>query len=177
MTWFSNIDWAHWGAATILTVVSLAGIVLTLLTLPGTWLIVLGALLIKLWQPGLLSWWVIGIAVGLAAFAELVEFGASALGAAKGGASKRGALGAVVGSVVGAIVGSLFPLFPISTIAGGVLGAGLGTFLVEKGVVARTWREAARSGGGAAAGRLVATLAKTAIACAIAILITVAGFF
>lgn len=177
MNWLSNIDWPYWGAATILTVVSLAGIVLTLLTLPGTWLIVLGGLLIKLWQPELLSWWVIGVAIGLAALAEVVEFGASALGAAKGGASKRGALGAVVGSLVGAIVGSFFPLFPISTIAGGVVGAGLGTFLVEKGVVARTWGQAVRSGGGAAAGRLVATLTKTAIACAIAVLITVAGFF
>ena len=176
MHWLSNIDWSHWGAALILSVVALAGVILTLLTLPGTWLIVLAALLIKLWQPERMSWWIIGIAIGLAALGELVELGASALGAAKGGATKRGALGAVVGSVVGAIVGSIVPPFPLGTIVGGVLGAGLGTFLVEKGVAARTWGQAARSGGGAAAGRLVATLAKTSIACAIAIIVTVAGF-
>lgn len=177
MTWLHNVDWAHWTAATLLVVVSLAGVVLTLLTLPGTWLIVLAALLVKLWQPLMLPWWVIGTAGGLAVLGEIVEFGASAVGAAKGGASKRGAAGAVVGSLLGALIGSLVPPFPLGTIAGGVLGAGIGTLVVEKGVVLRSWKDAVRSGGGAAAGRLAATLAKTSIACVIAILVSLAGFF
>ncbi|MBI1191158.1 MAG: DUF456 family protein [Tepidisphaera sp.] len=177
MTWLHNVDWAHWTAATLLVVVSLVGIVLTLLTLPGTWLIVLAALLVKLWQPGMLSWWVIGAAIGLAILGEVVEFGASALGATKGGASKRGAAGAVIGSLLGALIGSIVPPFPLGTIVGGVLGAGVGTLLVEKGVVARSWKDAAKSGSGAAAGRLLATVAKTSLACVIAILVSVAGFF
>lgn len=175
-SWLSHPDGAHVLAIAIMVVVALAGTVLTLLTLPGTWVMVASALLLKLWQPGLFPWWVIVVAVLIAALGEAVELGASAMGAAKGGASRRGAMAAVVGSLVGAVVGSPF-FFPLGSIVGGVLGAGVATLLIERGVGASEWGRAARAGAGAAAGRLAATLAKTSLAGVLAVLLSVTACF
>ncbi len=177
MEWFNSIDWAYWGAALGIVVIALVGVILTLLTLPGTWLIVLAAIGLKAWRPELIDWWTVGVLAGIAVLAEIVEFGAGALGAAKGGATKRGAIGAIVGSFVGAIAGTFIPLFPISTIAGGVVGAAAGTVLMERGSAQRSWADAARSGRGAAVGRLFATLSKTALAAVMGIVVSVAAFW
>jgi uncharacterized protein len=176
LDWLHGIDWAHTGAIAIILIAGLAGVVLTLITLPGTWVAIGVALIIKVWQPSLFPWWVVGVAVVLALVGEAVEFCASALGAARGGATRRGAVGAIVGSIAGAILGSPL-LFPIGTIAGGVIGAAAGTIIMERGAADRTWKDATRAGTGAAAGRLVATVAKTGIACAIALLLAVSVFF
>jgi len=44
-------------AAILVIVASFAGAVLTLLTLPGTWLSVLVAVGVAFWRPELISWW------------------------------------------------------------------------------------------------------------------------
>ncbi len=176
MDWVQSADWSHVAAIAIVVTAALLGIVLTLLTLPGTWVLLCAATLVKLWQPELMPWWVLAAAGLLAVVGEAIEFFASALGAAKGGASRRGAIGAIVGSVVGAVVGSPF-LFPIGTIAGGVVGAAAGTMIAERGTANKTWSEATRAGSGAAAGRLVATVAKTGIACVMALALGIAVFF
>lgn len=174
--WLTDADWPHAGAVVLMTIGALAGVVLTLLTLPGTWVALVTALGIKLWQPDLFDWWVLAVALVLALIGEAIEFGAGALGAAKAGASRRGALGAIVGSIVGAILGSPF-FFPIGTILGGVAGAAAGTLVMERGTTQKSWGEASRAGAGAAAGRLVATLAKTGVAAVIALLLAVAVWF
>lgn len=144
-----------------------------MLTLPGTWLAVLAGAIAALWRPDMISWWSVGAAAGLAIIAEVVELMASAAGAKRGGASRHGAVGAVVGSLLGALAGSPF-LFPIGTIVGGVAGAGVGTLVAERGLKGRTWKESAKAGHGAAVGRLAATILKTALASAIAVVLTVA---
>src|SRR5262245_39371540 len=100
------MTWQQWTALAIVVLTSWAGVVLTVITLPGVWLAIAAALGVKLWQPEMISWWTIGVAVGLGLLAELVEFGASAAGAAKGGATRAGGIGAVIGSFVGALAGS-----------------------------------------------------------------------
>ncbi|MFZ2875612.1 MAG: DUF456 domain-containing protein [Phycisphaerales bacterium] len=176
MDWLQSADWSHVAAIVVVIVAALLGVILTLLTLPGTWVLLCASLLVKLWQPGLMPWWVLVAAGLLAVVGEAIEFFASALGAAKGGASRRGAIGAVLGSVVGAVAGSPF-LFPLGTIVGGVVGAAAGTMIAERGTANKTWAEASRAGGGAAAGRLVATVAKTGVACVMALTLGIAVFF
>ncbi|MCX5690557.1 MAG: DUF456 family protein [Planctomycetota bacterium] len=154
-------------AATIVTLSSLIGIALTLVTLPGIWLALLSAVAIQAWLPGTFSWWTLGICAALALSGELLEFAASAAGAAKGGASKKGALGAIAGSLLGAIVGSFF-IPPIGTIIGAVLGAGAAVVWVEMALNSRSMSAAAKAGTGAAAGRLLATILKTGIAIIVA---------
>ena len=112
-------------AGTAVIGVAWVGVLLTLLTLPGTWLGVLMAAIAAWWRPEMLSWWTVGAVAGIAFLGELVEMFAGAKGASSAGATKKGSFGAVVGSIVGAILGSPF-LFPLGTIMGAVVGAGSG---------------------------------------------------
>lgn len=147
---------------------ALAGVGLTLVTLPGMWLAIAVAAACKLWQGDLLSWWAIGIALGLAVTGEIAELAVSAVGSAKAGGSRRGAIGALAGGIVGAIVGSPF-FFPLGTIIGAALGAGLGALLAERLWAGRTWEASIRSGQGAALGRVAATAVKAALAAGVAL--------
>lgn len=157
-------------------VVSLAGAALTLLTLPGAWVIVAAAIGCNVWQPGTFSWWTVGAAAGLGLVGEILEIAASAAGAKKAGGTKRGAWGGVIGSLVGAIAGSAVLLFPIGTILGAVVGAGVGAALMERTHTHQTWETSAKVGTGAAVGRFAATIIKTAITGAIGVLLSVAAF-
>ena len=154
-------------ASSVATLFAIVGVALTLLTLPGTWLAILVATGLQAWRGDLYSWWTLIICAVIALVGEAVEIAASALGAAKGGASRKGALAAVVGSLVGAVVGSFF-LPPIGTIMGAVLGAGGAALWVEHSLLQRPFAEAAKAGTGAAAGRLIATLAKAGLSAVVA---------
>lgn len=164
-------------AGIIATIGALAGVVLTLISLPGIWLMLLIAVACKLWQPDLYSWWTLG-AVGLIAVAaEIAEGLSSAAGAAKTGGSRAGVVGSLIGSVVGLILGTvLIPIFIVGSIAGGVLGAGAGAFVAERGVAQRTWGDAFRSGKGAAIGRALSTVIKAGFAAVAAVVLTVDAF-
>ena len=65
-------------------IIAMLGVVLTFVTLPGTWLIVLWSLGVAIWQPDVVPWWVVVILGVLAAAGEALEFLASAVGAAAG---------------------------------------------------------------------------------------------
>jgi uncharacterized protein YqgC (DUF456 family) len=160
-----------WVAATVLIVFAWLGVLLTLITLPGLWLALLAGVGVAIWQPELISWWTVGAAGAIAVIAEVLEFAAGAMGASKGGSSKKGAVGALIGSIAGAILGSPI-FFPLGTIVGGVIGAGVGTMLIERGVHKKTWQDTTRAGKGAAVGRLAATVIKTALACVMAVILT-----
>lgn len=166
-------------AATIVVLSGLAGIALTLLVMPGIWFMIGVAVAIAVfWQREMFSPWTLAAAVALALIAEIVELVASAAGSKRAGGTRPGAILSIVGGIVGAIVGTpLIPIPVIGTIAGAVIGAGLGAFIGERGLAARGWKDSARSAGGAAAGRLVATIVKTAFAAAIALLLSVAAFW
>lgn len=156
--------------------VSLVGVALTLVMMPGLWLIIVAALLCQWWKGGdLYSWTTLGIAVAMGVAAELFEIAASAVGAAKAGGTRRGAIGSVIGAIMGAILGSPF-LPPVGVIAGGAVGAGLGALIAERHGGRRTWGESAKVGGGAAAGRLVATIFKAAMAVAVGVVLCVGAF-
>lgn len=162
-------------AASIVVVVSLMGIGLTLVTLPGAWLMLATAVVCNLWQPGMFNWWTLGIGAGIALLAEILEFAASAVGAKKTGGSRSGAVGSIIGAVIGAIAGTAF-LPPIGTIAGAVVGAGAGALIAERGIASKNWTDSAKVAGGAAAGRLVATILKTGAAAIIATMLIVGVF-
>lgn len=161
-----------YAAASIVILASLLGVLLTALTLPGAWLALVAAVLCNLWEPGLLAWETIACAFAAALLAEIIEFFASAAGAAKAGGSKRGALGSVVGSLVGAIVGAPFLLL-VGALIGAVIGAGVGALIAERGLAGRTWADSARIGRGAAIGRFWASLVKVALAAVVALILSV----
>lgn len=156
-----------------------AGVVLTLIGLPGTWLY-LGCAMLALWimpsQP--FGWWTIGGGFLLCILAEVAEGVSGAMGAAKAGASKRALVGAAVGGLVGAIVGTFTIPIPIAgTLIGGALGSAIGAVILEI-TKAKNLRksETLRSvATGAAIGRLLSTVIKSLFAIGLVILFTVAS--
>jgi len=163
-------------AAAIVTVVALMGTALTLVLLPGAWIAIAVAVACQLWQPELFSWWTLLACVGVALLGEIIELAASSLGAAKAGGSKAGAIGALVGALLGAVAGTFIPPPIIGNILGAALGAGLGAVVGEVRFAKRDWRASAKVGAGAAAGRLVAVVFKTAAAGVVAGILIVAAF-
>lgn len=158
---------------------SWVGVALTLLSLPGIWLMLLVAILCKwLWAPEIFSWWVVGAVGVIVVTAEICEFATSAIGASKAGGSKSAAWASVFGSLVGAILGTpLIPIPVVGTIVGAVVGAGLAAVIVEFGVHRKSVKDSAKVGGGAAAGRLAAVLIKGSLAVVSASILTTAAIF
>ena len=159
--------------------------VLTLVALPGNWLMVL-----TLWGFHYLfpmrgtigvSGAVVLVAVGLAVLGEIVEFVSGAAGMAKGG-TRRGAVLAMVGSLIGGIfgasVGSAVPV--LGTIVVGLLGGAIGA--LGGAYVGEKWAGRSDSfsreiGKAAFWGRLFGSGAKMLLGGVILILATIAAFF
>ncbi len=151
---------------------------LLLLGLPGAWLMIATAGVADWLTPDrtLFHPFVLGAAILIAAAGEGMEMLASAQGAKQAGASKRGALGALVGGVVGGIVGTFaIPLPVVGTLIGGSIGAFIGSAIVEHEGGAEA-RAALKIGRGAAAGHLVGMLAKLGAALAVWLLLAVTAF-
>lgn len=165
-------------AAFIVLLASLAGAFITLMTFPGTWLILLVALVCQ-WafgDPRIFSWWTLGAMTGLALAAEVYEFLASAAGSTRSGGGKSGAIGSIIGAIVGAILGSfLVPIPIVGTFVGAVLGAGIGALVLERGIGKKSWTDSYTIGKGAAVGRFTATIIKGIIAAVIGVVLTVAA--
>ncbi len=154
--------WLTWLYYLSLLLVQVLGVALTLVGLPGLWLMV-GALALYAWVTGFniyVGWPSMVALLVLAALAEVVETGAGAAGAKQAGGSKRGMIGAVVGGFVGAIV--LTPVIPIpvvGTVAGLCIGSFGGAFLVEA-AIGKEMGQSATIGWGAAKGRFWGTVFK-----------------
>jgi len=156
--------------AFLLIVLLFAGWVLTLLGMPGNWLMVAAAAAYA-WlvpEPSKLAvgWQVVAALAVLATLGEIVEFIAGALGVAKVGGSRRGALLALVGSAAGALVGIFVgvPVPVIGPVIAAVLFAGLGA--LGGAMLGEIWKgrspgESWQIGKAAFWGRVFGTLAKT----------------
>lgn len=172
---------------TILVVLgSLAGWVSNLVGLPGNWL-VLGvagvfAYLAPMTAPQGVGWQGLAVLLGLALAGEVVEFAASAAGAAKQGASKRAvllsAVGAMVGGVLGIFAGVPVPL--VGSLIGALLassaGAFVGAYLGQKWA-RRTESESVTAGRGAFFGRLWGTAGKLIVGLVMLVVLVVDLYF
>lgn len=169
--------------AILLVCAIVVGWALTLVGLPGNWLMVLAAASYAWFGPVVgvmhISVSTVVATAALAAAGEIAEFVAGMWGARRAGGSRRAAVFALAGSLVGAIGGGMLgipiPLVgpPIAAVLGGALGALVGASLAEHSrgeQVMQSWRV----GQAAFWGRLLGTGIKTAIATAIAIVILVA---
>jgi uncharacterized protein len=118
--------------ALLLVAVVLVSWLLTLLGLPGNWLMVLATAIYAYLVPGqssvALGWKTVVVLIVLAALGEMVELVAGAIGVARAGGSRRGAVLALAGSVLGIFVGMFVgvPIPVIGPIVAAALFAGLG---------------------------------------------------
>jgi uncharacterized protein len=166
-------------AATVFGAAGLGCVVLTVIGLPGLWLLLL--------LMGALQWsdrwlrsggstfdvWTLLAAVGVAVAVEVYEFSAGASGARQAGASKRGAIGALVGGLVGAIAGAPFGLI-VGALVGGVIGSAIGAIVMELTLPHQTLQGSLKPAQGAAMGRLKGIAAKLLVTTVLWIALTVA---
>jgi hypothetical protein len=103
------------------------------------------------------AWWVLVILVGLTAVSAVLDYLASVYGAKRLGATRRGAVGAVVGGLVGLFFG----------VPGVLLGPFLGAMAFEM-TGGRDWKASGRAGVGATLGLLAGAVGK--LACCIAMM-------
>jgi uncharacterized protein YqgC (DUF456 family) len=153
---------------------------MTVLSLPGNWVMVITAALFAYFAPQQgpqISWTVVAVLTALALLAELLEFAAGAVGAAKVGGSKRGAIlaiiGAMIGAVAGAMAGAAIPIPLIGSMIGAIGGASLGALggaMLGEAWKGRTLGESWKIGQAAFWGRFLGTVAKTAIASAMVVI-------
>jgi uncharacterized protein len=163
--------------AIVLTLVNLLCWVGILFGLPGTWLMVLFPVLLKWWQPDqfMVSWTVLGVAVGLAMLGEVLEFVLGVAGSRRTGGSTRGAVLALVGSIVGGIMGIALPVPLVGPLLGACLGA-FGGALLGNLWAGRTLFQSLAAGRGAAIGQFWGTVLKLAIGAIMAVMLTIAAF-
>ena len=164
-------------AQILLVLLNTLWVALILLGLPGTWLMIATAALVEWWTADtLFHMATLGVAMGLGALGELIEFLASAGGAKRAGATKFGALGALVGGITGAILGTIFiPVPLLGSLAGGAMGAFAGSAMLERGG-GKELRDAMHVGRGAAVGHVLGMLGKLAMGVGVWVLLTVAVF-
>ncbi|MEM6755860.1 MAG: DUF456 family protein, partial [Planctomycetota bacterium] len=116
----------------VLMLVNAVGVLLTVVQLPGNWLILGATAAVAWWRWGAADptygWWTLGTLLGLALLGEVIEFVAAAAGSRGAGGSKRAAglaiVGAVVGAIVGAIVLTVIPI--VGWVVGGLIGSVIG---------------------------------------------------
>jgi uncharacterized protein len=155
--------------ALLLILVLLICWLLTLLGLPGNWLMVAATALYAYLTPGsssaALGWKTVLALVILAALGEIVEFVAGAMGVTRAGGSRRGAVLALAGSLVGGILGVFIgvPIPLIGSVVAAVLFAGLGAMagaILGETSAGRDMGTSWRVGKLAFWGRLAGTLGK-----------------
>lgn len=170
--------------AAVIATVGGGCVLLTVLTLPGNWLLLAIAGVAQAWTmhgggAPLYSWWTLGAAAALALGGEALEAGMGAAGASAAGARRRGTWGAVIGSLVGAVLGTFvlafIPLF--GTLVGALVGAGLGAFVGELSYGDRRAASLMVPAAGAAAGRFAGLIVKSAVGAAMWTLLVVAALW
>lgn len=155
-------------AITLLLVLSLAGLAMIPLGLPGLWVMVAGILAYG-WLTGFHSVGVVTIAlvVGLAFLGEIIENWIGFRYARRYGGSTRSGWGALIGGLVGAVIG--VPVAIIGSVIGAFIGSFVGAALFEF-TYSRHAGVATRAGWGAVLGRAAGAAMKIALGLVIAVI-------
>jgi len=155
-------------AIVLLIALSVIGLALIPLGLPGLWIMV-GGILAYGWLTGFRSVGVIMIAIvlGIAFFAEIVDNWLGFRFAKRYGGSTRSGWGALLGGLVGAVIG--VPIALIGSVIGAFVGSFIGAALFELSY-SRHAGVAARAGWGAVMGRVAAAAVKIALGIVLAVI-------
>ena len=151
----------------LLLAVAAVGLCLSILGLPGLWLIVAGGAGYAWWTGfGVYIGWPALVAlIALAIVADIIELLAGSAGAAKAGGSKRAMIGAIFGALLGGIVQTgLVPIPLVGTVFGACAGAFIGAATVEL-LIRRDVAHSFRVGTGAARGRFWGIVTKLGFGC------------
>jgi uncharacterized protein YqgC (DUF456 family) len=150
----------------LLVLAFVAGLLLVPFGLPGLWVMVLAIIgfgaLTEFRTVGVVT---MGMVVGIAFMAEVMEAWVGFRYASQYGGSRRAGWGALLGGMVGALVGLPIPI--VGSVVGSFLGSFAGAALLEYTRSPRA-REALSAGWGALLGRTWAVALKVALGLMIA---------
>lgn len=140
----------------------MAGLVLSCMSLSGTWLVTAGAIIAVLLRgdafPG---WGTVVVFAVLSVLVEVLEFIAGAWVVKRRGGSKLAGVAAVAGGMLGLIVGGLLVPVPVAGSLLGMLAGSFGlVFLVERG---RLEEAAVSIAWGAVLGRVLMVVVKVCV--------------
>jgi len=154
-------------AIVLLVGLSLAGLAMIPLGLPGLWVMVAGVLAYG-WLTGFRTVGVATIAMvlGLAFLGEIIENWIGFRYAKRYGGSSRAGWGALIGGLIGAVIG--VPVAIIGSVIGAFLGSFIGAALFEYSL-SRHAGVATRAGWGAVVGRAAGAAVKIALGLAIVV--------
>jgi len=153
-------------AVILLVGLSVVGLCLIPLGLPGLWVMVMGIIAYG-WLTDFrtVSALVIGLVLAIAALGEIIENWLGFRFAKRYGGSSRSGWGALLGGIVGAIIG--VPVAIVGSVIGAFLGSFVGATLFEYSY-SRHAGVATRAGWGAVVGRAAAAAMKIALGLVIA---------
>lgn len=167
--------WLYLAYYLLLLVVCLAGLAISVVGLPGLWLMVASAVVFSLATGGVVLTWKTVVAVALlAAASEVAEFLAGAAGSKTAGGTWRGIVGAVVGGIAGGIVGVPIPI--LGPILGAILGAAVGAGVLELTGERPDVRQAGNVAWGAAKGRFWGVVSKLTFGTVMLVVLLVYAF-
>jgi len=111
----------------------LIGLVLSMVTISGTWLVLLAGLLFKVTNVSMNpSWTIIVVIAVMAILVEVSEGLAGYFGVVKKGGSKLAGFIASVTSFIGGIIGTIvIPIYIMGSLIGLIAGGFLGAYAVE----------------------------------------------
>ncbi len=155
-------------ALVLLLALSLVGLAMIPLGLPGLWVMVTGVLAYG-WLTGFRSVGIaiIAIVLGLAFLGEIIENWIGFRYAKRYGGSTRSGWGALIGGLIGATIG--VPVAVIGSVLGAFIGAFIGAALFEYSY-SRHPGVATRAGWGAVLGRAAGAAVKIALGVVIAVI-------
>jgi len=181
------MEWLLYLVAALFVLLGAGCLVLIIFSLPGTWIMLGLAAIIEVCDRFYLpegdrqtfEWWVLIACVALAAAGELLEFAASAAGAKRGGATRRGMIFALIGGILGGIfLTFLLPIPVVGSLIGAIIGTFAGAVVGEMThLEARTLSGSIKPAIGATIGRVLGTMSKIGIATAVWIALSVDAFW
>jgi len=149
---------------------------LVFFSLPGSWLMIITAILFALWQKNIFSIYTIIAAIIFALIGEVLEFFAGAGGAKAAGGGKRAMAAAIFGTIVGAVIGTVFIPVPVfGTLLGSALGAAAAVLIVER-KAGKELKQSLKTATGAGLGRFVGLGTKFIAGVVIWLIFTIAAF-
>ncbi len=153
----------QWLAITVAVLLCIAGIVLSCLSISGTWLVLAAAgILAYVLESPFPGLWTIIVFAFISVAVEVCEFAAGWLGITKRGGSKLAGFMALVGGFIGMGLGSLIPIPILGSLIGMLAGSFGLAFLVEKERLKKD-RKAADIAWGAVTSRIAVILLKVCV--------------
>jgi uncharacterized protein YqgC (DUF456 family) len=158
------------------------GWLLTVVAMPGNWLIVVAAAVYAWLGPATgvthMHWKTVVALLVLAVIGEIAEFLAGVVGARRAGGSSRAAFYSLIGSLIGAIGGATagIPIPVIGSAIGAVIGGAVGAFggaAIAEHSLGEQMQQSMKVGQAAFWGRLIGTGAKTVVAAVQAITVII----